>query len=72
MKEIRQLTGQGLAYRSREELTASLSALYDIVHTEEEVISLNFNNPIGHFLLYIHMPHGNTSTPTAQQKAPAC
>ena len=22
--------------------------------------------------LYIHMPHGNTSTPTAQQKAPAC
>ena len=34
MKEIRQLTGQGLAYRSREELTASLSALYDIVHTE--------------------------------------
>ena len=26
----------------------------------------------GHFLLYIHMPHGNTSTPTAQQKAPAC
>lgn len=46
MKEIRQLTGQGLAYRSREELTASLSALYDIVHTEEEVISLNFNNPM--------------------------
>ncbi|MCZ2661847.1 malonyl-ACP O-methyltransferase BioC [Bacteroides fragilis] len=46
MKEICQLTGQGLAYRSREELTASLSALYDIVHTEEEVISLNFSNPM--------------------------
>ena len=26
----------------------------------------------GHFLLYIHMPHGNTSTPTARQKAQAC
>lgn len=46
MKEIRQLTGEGLVYRSIEELTDSLSTSYHIVHTEEEVIPLKFNTPM--------------------------
>lgn len=33
---------------------------------------VSFRLPITHFMLYIHMPHGNTSTPTARQKAQAC
>ncbi len=46
MKEIRELTGNGLPYRSREELTTTLSAYFNILHSEEELISLPFDNPI--------------------------
>lgn len=46
MMEIRQLTGQGLSYLSKEELEASLTPLYDIVHSEEEIISLTFSTPM--------------------------
>ena len=46
MKEIRRLTGNGLPYRSREELVTALSADFDILHSEEELIPLSFDNPI--------------------------
>lgn len=46
MKEIRQLTGSGLAYRSRQELEALLAPLYHIVHSEEELIPLTFDAPM--------------------------
>ena len=46
MKEIRELTGNGLPYRSREELVTALSTHFDILHSEEELISLSFDNPI--------------------------
>jgi biotin biosynthesis protein BioC len=46
MKEIRELTGQGLPYRSREELETALSPRFDIVHSEEELIPLFFEGPV--------------------------
>lgn len=46
MKEIRELTGQGLSYRSREELETALSPRFDIVHSEEELIPLFFEGPV--------------------------
>lgn len=46
MKEIRELTGNGLPYRSREELVKALSSHFDILHSEEELISLSFDNPL--------------------------
>lgn len=46
LKEIRQLTGNGLSYHSREELEASLSPHFQIVHSEEEIIPLNFKAPM--------------------------
>lgn len=45
MHEIRQLTGHGLDYLSVEELQALLSPGFDILHAEEEVISLSFPTP---------------------------
>lgn len=45
MHEIRQLTGHGLDYPSIEELQALLSPGFDILHAEEEVISLPFPTP---------------------------
>ncbi len=46
MKEIRELTGNGLPYRSREELEAALSPHFDILYSEEELIPLSFEDPI--------------------------
>ena len=46
MKEIRQLTGNGLPYRSLKELEAALLPHFDIIHSEEEVISLSFEDPM--------------------------
>lgn len=46
MKEIRELTGKGLFYRSREELETSLSLHFDILHSEEELIPLSFEDPM--------------------------
>lgn len=46
MKEIRRLTGHGLPYRSKEELEASLAPFYDIVYSEEELISPTFDTPM--------------------------
>lgn len=46
MREIRRLTGQGLPYRSRQELEASLAPLFEIVHAEEEIITLRFDTPL--------------------------
>ena len=46
MKEIRELTGNSLPYRSREELVTALSSHFDILHSEEELIPLSFDNPI--------------------------
>ena len=45
MHEIRQLTRHGLDYLSVEELQALLSPGFDILHAEEEVISLPFPTP---------------------------
>ena len=47
MHEIRQLTGHGLDYLSVEELQALLSPRFDILHAEEEVVSLPFPTPSG-------------------------
>lgn len=46
MKEIRELTGNGLPYRSRQELETGLSGYFDILHSEEEIISLSFDHPM--------------------------
>lgn len=46
MKEIRQLTGSGLPYRSLEELTTSLAPLYDIIYAEEEILQILFDAPM--------------------------
>lgn len=46
MKEIRELTGNGLSYRSREELEDALSLHFDILHSEEELIPLSFEDPM--------------------------
>ena len=46
MKEIRELTGNGLPYRSREELEVALSPHFDILYSEEELIPLSFEDPI--------------------------
>ena len=46
MKEIRELTGTGLPYRSKEELEAALSPHFDILYSEEELILLSFENPM--------------------------
>lgn len=46
MKEIRQLTGNGLAYRSLQELETALAPLYDIIYSEEEFIPLTFDAPM--------------------------
>lgn len=45
MHEIRQLTGHGLDYLSQEELQALLAPGFDILHAEEEVVSLSFPTP---------------------------
>ena len=45
MHEIRQLTGHGLDYLSVEELQALLSPGFDILHAEEEVVTLPFPTP---------------------------
>lgn len=46
MKEIRQLTGSGLSYPSREELLSALSAHFQVVYSEEEHIPLSFDTPL--------------------------
>lgn len=46
MKEIRELTGNGLPYRTREELESALSLHFNIVHSEEERITLLFDEPL--------------------------
>lgn len=46
MKEIRELTGTGLPYRSKEELEAALSPHFDILYSEEELIPLSFEDPM--------------------------
>ena len=46
MKEVRELTGNGLPYRSRKELEAALSPHFDILYSEEEIIPLSFENPM--------------------------
>ena len=45
MQEIRQLTGLGLEYLSIEELQALLSPGFDVLHAEEEVVTLSFPTP---------------------------
>lgn len=45
MQEIRQLTGHGLDYLSVEELQALLSPGFDILHAEEEIVTLPFATP---------------------------
>lgn len=46
MKEIRHLTGHGLAYLTKEELTTRLAPLYDLIHVEEETVTLTFATPM--------------------------
>ncbi|MCF2707741.1 malonyl-ACP O-methyltransferase BioC [Bacteroides pyogenes] len=46
MREVRTLTGNGLPYRSLEELEKALSPRFDIIHSEEEIIPLAFRGSI--------------------------
>lgn len=46
MKEIREITGKGLSYRSKEELETALSLHFEILHSEEEIIPISFENPM--------------------------
>lgn len=46
MHQIRQLTGHGLSYLPIEELQALLRPAFDIIHAEEEVVSLSFDTPL--------------------------
>lgn len=54
LKEITTLTGDGLPYRSLEELKQALAVHYDIVSAREEHISLTFDTPLK--VLY-HLKH---------------
>ena len=46
MREIKELTNQGLTYRSMSELKASLDLHYDIVYAEEEIVPMHFETPL--------------------------
>ena len=46
MEEIRQTTGQGLPYRTLEELAKGLQPYYDIIHTEEQRLVYHFDHPL--------------------------
>lgn len=46
LKEIRQLTGKGLPYRSRKELETALHPFFHILHSEEEHLPLLFRTPL--------------------------
>lgn len=46
MKEIKKLTGKGLSYRARKELEDALSPHFDILHSEEELVTVTFENPM--------------------------
>lgn len=46
MKEVRQLTGNGLIYRSLKELKEALLPHFDIIHSEEDILSLSFEDPM--------------------------
>lgn len=46
MHQIRTLTGHGLKYFPTETLSAWLAPYFEIVHAEEEVVSLPFSTPI--------------------------
>lgn len=45
MCQIRELTGHGLDYLSTEDLQRLLSPCFDILHAEEEIVSLPFTTP---------------------------
>lgn len=45
MCQIRELTGHGLEYLSMENLQRLLSPYFDVLHAEEEIISLPFTTP---------------------------
>ena len=75
MKEIRELTGNGLPYRSREELEVALSPHCDILYSEEELIPLSFEDPIK--VLYHLKQTGvnglsTQSSPTGKQENDLC
>ena len=75
MKEIRELTGSGLPYRSREELEGALSPHFDILYSEEELIPLSFEDPIK--VLYHLKQTGvnglsTQSSPTGKQENDLC
>ena len=74
-KEIRELTGNGLPYRSREELEVALSPHFDILYSEEELIPLSFEDPIK--VLYHLKQTGvnglsTQSSPTGKQENDLC
>lgn len=46
MKEIRHITGHGLSYRSLAQLKSALIPLYDIIHSEEELLVRRFSTPL--------------------------
>lgn len=45
MKEIRETTGEGLSYLTLDEITQSLSSIYEVVHADEQIIEQYFDDP---------------------------
>ena len=68
LKEVRELTGNGLPYRSREELVASLSVHFNILHSEEELIPVTFADPMK--VLYHLKQTGVTGLSNPQTSSP--
>lgn len=45
MEELRTITGNGLPYRTRYELEDTLYSHFQLLHSEEEILTLSFTNP---------------------------
>lgn len=45
-RELKAVTGEGLHYRTMEEMANMLSAFFDIVHMEQQKCTLMFDNPV--------------------------
>lgn len=46
MRQVSEITGFSLEYRSRQELESCLMKDYEIIHSEEEIIDMHFSSPL--------------------------
>ena len=64
MKEVRQIAGYGLPYRSLSELIEGLQPYYEIVHAEEQVLTYHFDHPMS---VLRHLKQTGVTGITSQQ-----